>query len=132
VDAGKSIPGLGSTNLDPTDEAEEELDFAQELAKEMENLMHELSTEAEGCSTKTDDGEPLDPSAENARALWEKMLVEGMDGNPGTSQSSGNGDGFQDRIKQAVNKLKESESNLQVQSSFLFLCFQSSLTKILQ
>ena len=57
-----------------------------------------------------------DSSPENARALkavWEQMLVEGMDGDPGVGQPSGDS-GFQDKIKQAVNKLKESESNLQV------------------
>ncbi|KAF8802089.1 hypothetical protein BYT27DRAFT_7197141 [Phlegmacium glaucopus] len=121
---------LGSTNLDTTLETEEELDFARELAKGMENLMRELSAEAEGSTgaASTDDSGSSDPSAESARALkavWEQMLIEGMDGNPGTGQFSGNetstgggggggsGGGFQDKIKQAVNKLKESESNLQ-------------------
>jgi len=98
---------------------EEELDFARELAKGMEDLMRELSADAEG-KTSTDNG-GSDQSAENARALksaWEQMLVEGMGNNPGIGQFSGNeastgGGGFQDKIKQAVNKLKESESNLQ-------------------
>jgi len=72
--------------------------------------MRELS--AEGSSPSADNDET---SAENVRALkgvWERMLVEGMDGDPGVGQSSGDS-GFQDKIKQAVNKLKESESNLQ-------------------
>lgn len=73
-----SILGPGSTSLGTTDEAEEEgLDFARELAKGMENLMRELSAEAEGST-------------------------------------------FQDKIKQAVNKLKESESSLQVNYILLF------------
>lgn len=61
------------------------------------------------------------------KAAWEAMLVEGMDGassqtaqkgNPSTSATQ-QGDGappntFQDQIRQAMNKLRESESNLQV------------------
>lgn len=76
-----SIPN--STNLDTTDEGEEELDFGRELAKGMENLMRELSA------------------------------IEGMNG---AGQNETTGSGFQDKIKQAVNKLKESESNLQVKA----------------
>ena len=82
----------------------------------MENLMRELS--AEGSSPSADNDET---SAENARALkgvWEQMLIEGMDGgDPRVGQFSGDS-GFQDKIKQAVNKLKESESNLQVNFPF--------------
>ena len=126
-----SIPG--STNLGTTDESE---DFARELAKGMENLMRELTAEAEGStgSTSTDNGGSSDPSAESARALkavWEQMLVEGMDGNPGLGRNETNtsGSGFQDKIKQAVNKLKESESSLQV--NYIFLQLFPSLTSYL-
>ena len=131
-----SIPD--STNLDPTDEAaEEELDFARELAKGMENLMRELSAESPTGSTFTDNDGSSDPSAESARALkavWEQMLVEGMDGElevgqNETSTGSDGGGGFQDRIQQAVNKLKESESSLQV--NFFILISFLPLTKIL-
>lgn len=75
----------------------------------MESLLRELSAES---STKS---------------AWEKMLVEGMDGAPGVGQSSGDS-GFQDKIKQAVNKLKESESNLQVNFIILFSISFPSLT----
>ena len=81
--------------------------------------MRELSAEG---STATADNDETSP--ENVRALkavWEEMLIKGMDGDPGVEQSSGDS-GFQDKIKQAVNKLKESESNLQV-NSFLHLYF---------
>jgi peroxin-19 len=76
----------------------------------MENLMRELSAKSSAKSADKDESSP-----ERARALkvaWEQMLVEGMDGDPGVGQSSGDS-GFQDKIKQAVNKLKESESHLQ-------------------
>lgn len=70
--------------------------------------MRELS--AEGSSTSPDN----DESSASARAVWEQMLVEGMDGgDPGVGRSSGVS-GFQDKILQAMNRLKESESNLQV------------------
>jgi len=103
-----SIPN--PANLDTTHEGEEELDFARDLAKGMENLMRELSVK-EGSTDN--DGSSDDASAESARALkavWEEMLIEGMNG---VGQNETTGGGFQDKIKQAVDKLKESESNLQ-------------------
>lgn len=119
---------LGSTNLDTAAEAEEdELDFSRELAKGMENLMRELS--AEGSTAATDnDGSSAD-SVRALKAVWEQMLVEGMDGDPGVGQPSGDS-GFQDKIKQAVNKLKESESSLQVNYLFYSQFLLPSLTKI--
>ena len=117
----------GSTNLDPAAEAEE-LDFSRELAKGMENLMRELSVE--GSITSTDkDGSPAE-SVRALKAVWEQMLVEGMDGDPGVGQPSGDS-GFQDKIKQAVNKLKESESSLQVNYNFSqFLLLLTNYLKI--
>lgn len=82
--------------------------------------MRELSAES---STTTADNDGSSP--ENVRALkavWEQMLVEGMDGDPGVGQATGDS-GFQDKIKQAVNKLKESESNLQVNLYFFSFSF---------
>ena len=105
------------------DTHEEELDFARELAKGMEDLMRELSADAEG-KTSTDNGGSSDARA--LKSTWEQMLVEGMGNNPGIGRFSGNeastgGGGFQDKIKQAVNKLKESESNLQVNFNLFFI-----------
>ena len=103
---------LGSTKLDTAAEAaEDELDFSRELAKGMENLMRELS--AEGSTKPTDNDGSSAESVRALQAVWEQMLVEGMDGDPKVGQSLGDS-GFQDKIKQAVNKLKESESSLQV------------------
>jgi len=104
--------------------------------------MRELSTEAENPTTSTDDGGPSAESAQALKSVWEQMLIEGMDGHPGAGQISasetstgggggGGGGGFQDKIKQAVNKLKESESNLQVNYNFP-PCFKASLTNYLQ
>jgi peroxin-19 len=121
------------TKLDPTDEAEEEqLDFARELAKGMENLMRELSAEdSTGSPFKDNDGSPSAESAQALKAVWEQMLVEGMDGDAGVETSTGGG--FQDTIKQALNKLKESESSFQVNynlfsNSFLHLSLEQEQT----
>jgi Pex19 protein family len=95
--------------------------FGQELAKGMEDLMRELSAESSTSARELN----------NKKAVWEQMLVEGMDGAPGVGQFSGDS-GFQDKIKQAVNKLKESESNLQVNFIILFSISFPSLTKILE
>ena len=73
--------------------------------------MRELS--AEGSTKPTDDDGSSAESVRALQAVWEQMLVEGMDGDPKVGQSLGDS-GFQDKIKQAVNKLKESESSLQV------------------
>ena len=84
--------------------------------------MRELSAKEEGSTDN--DGSSDDPSAESARALkaaWEEMLIEGMNG---VGQNETTGGGFQDKIKQAVNKLKESESNLQVYNFTVFHSLQ--------
>jgi len=73
--------------------------------------MRELS--AEGSTATADNDETSLKSARALKAAWEEMLIKGMDGSdPPVEQLSGDS-GFQDKIKQAVNKLKESESNLQ-------------------
>ena len=81
--------------------------------------MRELS--AESPTTSADNHEPSAKSARALKTVWEEMLVEGMDGARG-GQSSGDSE-FQDKIKQAVNKLKESESNLQVNFILDFFFF---------
>lgn len=118
--------------LDSASEEDEDAlsaEFARELAEGMENLMKEITggNQSEGDQTE----------AERARAFkaaWEAMLVEGLDGTsadgglpdlgqvlgqdgvgPSTSnKAGGETTGFQDKIKQAMDKLKESESKVQV------------------
>ncbi|PPQ79460.1 hypothetical protein CVT25_002622 [Psilocybe cyanescens] len=132
-----SIPGSGS-NLDPASEADEDAlssDFAKELARGMESLMREITGEV----AKVDEDAAGSDATEDERArafkaAWEAMLVEGMDGNIGDTASLGGepfvkqessssskatdagavppGGGFQDKIKQAMDKLKESETKL--------------------
>ncbi|KAF4609546.1 hypothetical protein D9613_012315 [Agrocybe pediades] len=133
-----SIPGSGS-KLDSTTEADEDLlssEFAKELAAGMENLMREITGErlGEDASGSAEGSSSTMSEEERTRALkaaWEAMLVEGMDGNIGGAggleglgggNTSANSDGkakeqggtaFQDKIKQAMEKLKESESKFQ-------------------
>ncbi|KAF8900708.1 Pex19 protein family-domain-containing protein [Gymnopilus junonius] len=115
-------------------------DFAKELAREMENLVREIAGDAPASvSGGTQGGEGAgdgDEEKERARAFkaaWEAMLVEGMNANmglgedgrpvelqqpssssaPNRTAAAGGDTSFQDRIKQATNKLKESESKFQ-------------------
>lgn len=132
-----SVPGSGR-GLETAHELDEDglsETFSRELQKGMESLMRELgsaslSESAEG--ENRPEGELGKAETERMfKAAWEAMLVEGMDG---TVQSTSNdtkepssapmtgtepdGGGpsntFQDQIRQAMDKLRESESNLQV------------------
>jgi len=132
-------PALGATaESEEVDEDLLSSEFAKELAKGMENLMRELGAEAAGASTG-EEGEELSEEQQKAfKAAWEAMLVDGMNGKddgtdgedpllslgeilkgagqPAASTSKGDGTkkldetlNFQDKIKQAMNKLKEVE-----------------------
>ena len=96
--------------------------------------MREIAGEAAGSSSDKDVTEEERNRA--FKAAWEAMLVDGMDGNLGDGGLEGIGEalgksekkaevpgGFQDKIKQAMDKLKESESKAQVRllAAFRFL-----------
>ncbi|KAL0581257.1 Peroxisome chaperone and import receptor [Marasmius crinis-equi] len=130
-----SIPGSGipaSGALDASDEVDESLlsdEFTKELAKNMEDLMKELVSE-----NKKEGGGEEDKDAETQKmfkAAWEAMLIEGMNGMvPGGQDGVGDesaatgteekakstGGDFQSRIKQTMDKLKESDSNMKTQA----------------
>jgi peroxin-19 len=105
----------------------------------MESLMREIAGEAAGSSSDKDVTEEERNRA--FKAAWEAMLVDGMDGNPdgglegigealGKSEKKKEGPGgFQDKIKQAMDKLKESESKAQVRLLVAFR-FPLELTHI--
>ncbi len=104
------------------DEDELTAEFTRELAKGMENLMKELQTEA-GISESQGDSE--EERTRLLKAAWEAMLVEGMNGEGGEDvqqmmgsdykpKDAGGGADFQSKIKQTMNKLKQSESDLKV------------------
>ncbi|KAH8088939.1 Pex19-domain-containing protein [Cristinia sonorae] len=139
--AQQTKPKLGFDDLNLSD------DFASELAKGMSELMREIAAEAspsggtDGIAAMSEE----DRDAEvNFRKLWEDMLVKDMDGmpgmedllgGPGGGKGKGKGkagaeanagtaaapgaddDAFQRSIRKAMEKLKESETNLQAESA---------------
>lgn len=103
--------------------------------------MREIAGEAAGSSSDKDVTEEERNRA--FKAAWEAMLVDGMDGNLGDSGLEGIGEalgksekkeegpgGFQDKIKQAMDKLKESESKAQVRLLAAFRFFEPTRTSI--
>jgi len=117
-----------------TDESTAKLaeDFVTELTKGMESLMREIGGDAglPGFAA----GEKTEEQEREFRAAWEAMLIQGM-GQGGISEldiSSGSTkdnemgkgegnvagkEGFQQSIRQTMDKLKESESMLKVRFS---------------
>jgi peroxin-19 len=114
--------------LDPAAEVDEDAlsaDFAKELAKGMESLMQELGGIDKGQSDETEPSEEEKEAAQKAfAAAWEAMLTEGMDGMTepigqplgpegvkGTTETETD---FAKKIRETMEHLKQSESNLQV------------------
>jgi peroxin-19 len=98
--------------------ADFEADFAKSLAEEMEALWRGIAHQevSEGLKEETSEQE----RERTLAAAWEAMLIEGMDGatDPSLTQGApiapkaGEKDDFQSRIRNTMNKLKESESGL--------------------
>lgn len=129
-----STPGVGPP-LDSTAELDEDVlssEFAKELAKGMESLMREIGVEAGAPPpAPATDGAPVDDERARAfKAAWEAMLVDEMNGKEGaedplltfgevlnkgqastsaTTGASGSQENFQDKIKQAMDRMKEVE-----------------------
>jgi len=118
--------------------------FTRELAKGMEELVKEItngiaiesktgSSPSEATSGSGDKEMTDEERTQAIKSAWEAMLIEGMNGtDDGSSRAVAEGDArpktapenaaappndFQTRIQQAMNKLKESESNLKVCSA---------------
>ncbi|KDQ51862.1 hypothetical protein JAAARDRAFT_40687 [Jaapia argillacea MUCL 33604] len=131
---------LKSTTAAPNPLEDIDEDFARELAKGMESLMAEIAASGSGgAGSAGAGGETEEEEKEKAfRAAWEAMLIEGMDeaigakkpegadakkGKGGEKVGSGSGtkpeeeDAFQKTIRQAMDKLKESESSLQADAT---------------
>jgi peroxin-19 len=107
-------------------------DFASELARGMESLMRELGVPDEPTSGEDDPEE----SHKLLKAAWEAMLLEGLGDETGSGEASGSRNAgnkvskddqvsgkedsrdtetdFQRKIRQAMDKLKESETDLKV------------------
>lgn len=99
-------------------------EFAKSLAEEMESLWRDIAQQEvnEGLNDEDEDetSEQREERERTLAAAWEAMLIEGMDGSadPSLTQGApiapktGEKDGFQSRIRNTMNKLKESESGL--------------------
>lgn len=122
-------PSLESVNEDSLSEA-----FSRELQKGMESLIRELGNNSSNGTEDVPEGELSKEETERRfKAAWEAMLVEEMDGMgqgigedvqksstsmPDTKSKEGETtNAFKDQIRQAMDKLRESESNLQVPMS---------------
>ncbi|KZT32451.1 hypothetical protein SISSUDRAFT_1066911 [Sistotremastrum suecicum HHB10207 ss-3] len=121
--SSSKLPGLPSEEDVPYTLPPE---FAAEFADEMERLMRELSEVSDQPSSSSNPAGPkeaTDPlSAEQDakfRAIWEQMLVEGMNGEEGEAGkkfeeeiSKGGETSFQKAIQQTMDKLKDSDAQL--------------------
>ncbi|KAL1745245.1 Pex19 protein family-domain-containing protein [Schizophyllum fasciatum] len=134
-----SVPGTGVfPGLDATAEEDEDAltaEFTKELAKGMEGLMKELGDDA--VREQAEAGKEMSPEEQERifKAAWEAMLVEGAGGKgedfaalqellaktggqakdgkrPETAGPSSSTNDFQAKIRQAREKLRESESNM--------------------
>ncbi|KAF8992823.1 Pex19 protein family-domain-containing protein [Cyathus striatus] len=131
----KSIPSLPlHPALAEQDEDEDAMsaEFTKELARGMESLMREITSgevdDGRGKEKGTGEGNEEEERTKAFKAAWEAMLLEGEGGLAGLKDVLGEenkpqagvkakeppatGD-FQSRLKQAMEKIKESESDLQ-------------------
>ena len=104
-----------------TSDVDIEADFAKELAEGMESLWRDIAKQGlnEGSGGETETSEHMEERERSLAAAWEAMLIEGMDGSlqqgvsdASTAPKAGEKDDFQSRIRNTMNKLKESESGL--------------------
>lgn len=146
-----STSQTASTSMGPTsaftipeDIADEDAEFAKQFAAEMEAFMNGLASA--GALPQTTDASGNSNSATTLpdpgefRKAWETLLVEDLEANPASSLegilgvpglSSGTGptsdstapeDTFQKAVKQAMDKLKESDDTIKVQPNSLPQC----------
>jgi hypothetical protein len=110
-----SQPKPSSSNVDL------ETDFTKELAEGMESLWRDIAQHGlnEDSGKENESSDQKEERERSLAAAWEAMLIEGLDGSTqqGASGASaapkpGEKDDFQSRIRNTMNKLKESESGL--------------------
>jgi peroxin-19 len=123
----------------PDDITDEDAEFARQFAAEMETFMKGLAnagdnSQVTGASSSPNPAAAL-PDHEELRKAWEKLLVEDLEADPTSSlegisglpgSSSGKAppsdstiaeDTFQRAVKQAMEKLKESDDTIKVQTN---------------
>ena len=125
----------------PEDIADEDVEFARQFAADMEAFMNGLASagalpQATDASGSSNSATAL-PDPGEFRKAWEKLLVEDLEADPASSlerisgvPGSSNGtapapdsttteDTFQRAVKQAMEKLKESDDTIKVQFNSL-------------
>jgi len=122
----------------PEDIADEDAEFAKQFAAEMEAFMKGLANAGAvaDASSSSNSAAPL-PDHEELRKAWEKLLVEDLEADPASSlegmsglpgSSSGKApvsdstvveDTFQRAVKQTMEKLKESDDTIKVQTNLI-------------
>jgi len=97
-----------------TSDVDIEADFAKELAEGMESLWRDIAKQGlnEGSGGETETSEHMEERERSLAAAWEAMLIEGMDGSDAPTAPKAGEKDFQSRIRNTMNKLKESESGL--------------------
>jgi peroxin-19 len=117
-------------------------DFASELAKGMESLMREIGGGAGLHNPGEGNTEEQKEQEREFRAIWESLLIQGREGSGPSSDLPGGtgkekakdtseGEGaFQQSIRQTMDKLKQSESTLQVCHSFTTDRFPSDSLRV--
>jgi peroxin-19 len=127
-----------STMTIPEGIADEDAEFARQFAAEMEAFMKGLASaetlsKATNASSSSNSAATL-PDPEELRKAWEKLLVEDLEadpastlevisdvpgsssGKPLTSDPTAIEDTFQTAVKQAMEKLRESDDTIKVQT----------------
>ncbi|KAG1785454.1 Pex19 protein family-domain-containing protein [Suillus plorans] len=108
---------------DEDDVGDLDADFAKSLAEEMEVLWRGFAQQGvtEGLIDEDETAEQREERERTLAPAWEAMLIEGVDGTtdpsltqgaPPIAPKTGEKDDFQSRMRNTMNKLKESESGL--------------------
>jgi len=107
-------------------DADLKANFAKELAEGMGSLWRDIAQHglSEGSGGESEASNQNQERERSLAAAWEAMLIEGMDGSlprrasdAPTVPKATEKDDFQSRIRNTMNKLKESESGLKLSDS---------------
>ena len=135
--------------IEPEDIADEDAEFARQFAAEMEAFMQGLTnggalSQVTGESSGSNSAGAL-PDHDEMQKAWKKLLVEDLEADPASSleaisslpgsssrkppasDSTAAEDTFQNAVKQAMEKLKESDDTIKVQTSLLWWHFSHLL-----
>jgi peroxin-19 len=125
--ASTSSSAINLTTLPPLSDGDAfNADFAEEFARQMEATLRELGGDDVATSSTASAGSSADVAKEQEEVFkkaWEKLLVDGLDGTGMDEKHdtasvaggmAGKEDPFQKNIREAMERLKESDANIQV------------------